>query len=140
MCKTNTITQTLVGYYMVAVLTDALVFLIREVVTIVTGEEVKNLPHSTDNNLNPLGPEDNTTKCFTCVCKFPWVYNCPFAEGTRNMKKDEKKNYLSLANIVLMSQHKQKDNGHTTLCETLGSAVLDSGTTKTVELNGMGDF
>ena len=68
----------------------------------------KNLLCFTNKIFNPLEPEDNSTKCFTCQCKFHWAYNCPYAESFRNKQKDsEKENYLSVANIVSTQMGRQ---------------------------------
>lgn len=90
----------------------------------------RNSTRSTDKNLNPLGPEGNTTKCFTCGCKFHWARECPYTEDTSH-KKEDNENIL-VSNLVLMSQQKGEDGANTFLGETLGSAVLDSGASGTV--------
>ena len=87
----------------------------------------------TDKNLNPLWPEGYTTKYFTSGCKLHWVYNYFNSENIWNKQEDsEKESYLSIENIVLMSQQKQKDNPHAFLGETLGSATLYNGASKTI--------
>ena len=81
----------------------------------------KNLTYSFDTNINLQGPEGNTTKCFTCRCKFCLVNDCLYTKGIRNKQKNSKKEkYQSIANIELRSQQKEENNGHIFLSETLG--------------------
>ena len=73
-------------------------------------------------------------KCFKCGCKFHWSYDCPYIDDIKDKHENCKKgSYLSLSNIIMMSQHtKWKESGNTFSGETLGSAVLDIGASGTV--------
>ena len=93
----------------------------------------KHSPLTKKSKVNPLGHEGNTTVCFKCGCKFHWSYNCPDIDDTKNNHEDGKNgSYLSLSNIVMSQLTKQEENCNTFLGETLGSAVLDSGTSGTI--------
>ena len=78
--------------------------------------------------LNPLDPAGNTTGCFNCGCRFHWSYDCPYVDRSRDEHGGKNEKDLSVAHVVLMSQQKRENSGDTLLGETLGSAVLDSGT------------
>ena len=93
----------------------------------------KNKTRSTNKKkLNPRDRTGNITVCFNCGCRFHWSYDCPYGHSSRKKDGVEIEEDLSVSHVVLMSQQKRKNGGDFFLCETLGSAVLDSGASSTV--------
>ena len=83
----------------------------------------KNKTRSTDKKkLNPLDLAGKITVCFNCGYKFHWSYDCPYVHNSRNKHGGEKEKDSSVAHMVLTIFWG----------ETLGSVVLDSGTSSTV--------
>ena len=82
--------------------------------------------------LNPLDLSGNITVCFNCGCRFHWFYDCPYVHSSRNKDGVKIEEYLSMSDVVLMSQQKRKKGRDIFWGETLGSAVLDSGASSTV--------
>ena len=93
----------------------------------------KNKTRSTNKKkLNPQDRTGNITVCFNCGCRFHWSYGCPYSHSCRNKHGVEIEKDFSVLHMVLISKQKRKNSGDIFLCETLGSAVLDSGTSSTV--------
>ena len=93
----------------------------------------KNKTRSTNKKkLNPRDRTGNITVCFNCGCRFHWSYDCPNLHSSRNKDGVEIEEDFSVAHVVLMSQQKRKFGGNIFLGETLGSVVLDSGSSSTV--------
>ena len=88
-------------YFIVAVLTEVPIFLVSVVERIVEEGDVTKTQHAPLTHVNLPVPDDNTTKC---GCKIHWAHDCSSAEDIINIQEDdEKENYLSVADIGLMS-------------------------------------
>ena len=89
----------------------------------------KRKTHST--NKKKLNPQDQTV-CFNCGCRFYWSYDCPYVHSSRNKDGVEKEKNLSMSHVALINKQNHQNGGDIFGGETLGSAVLDSGTSSTV--------
>ena len=77
---------------------------------------------------NPTGPDGRTSTCRICGSFMHWVRDCPHKEGTEKTSLYEAEE-VSEAHIVLVNTIEQKNS---LLGQTIGSAILDSGCSRTV--------